>query len=383
MGLFGLGRINIEKLEKKKNVQKLINAFNSIHNYDIKCEIIEALGRIKDERVIQPLISILQEPVWQLRDCAEKILIGIKDESIVQPLIAALNDDNWRIRSRAAKILGEIKDKRAIEPLLVALNDKKVEVKRLAAEALIHFKDIRSLDALIKSLSDKNRLVRNNAVKAIGAIKDVRAIEPLIETLKDVDKQVRKNASNALESMKWKPQNKIDKANFLHAKGDPYPYDAEIKTLMIIAEMRDSDPKTRKSAALKLEYTKTSQAVEALINLLNDGNPDVRWNAAWSLGMIKDRHAIIPLIHALDGEPVAGKMMVMAILKISNFNKYDVYGAVFSELNKIIEDSGIDISTMRISSKVFDEIKDESYSKIAYDYDWEFDGYSHYYDPKE
>jgi HEAT repeat protein len=380
MGLFGSGRLNIEKLEKKQAVQKLINAYASINNYDIKCEIIEALARIKDEQAIQQLISSLQESVWQLRDCAERVLIEMKDERIIQPLIAALNYDNWRIRSSAAKILGGIKDRRAIEPLIASLNDEKSEVKRLAIEALIKFKDSRSLEALIKSLSDKNRLVRNNAIKALGAINDVRAIEPLVEMLRDIDKQVRKNASNVLESMKWKPQNKIDKAEFLHAKGDPYPNDTEIKTLMVIAEMRDSDPKTRKSSALKLEKTKTSQAIEALINLLDDENPDVRWNAAWTLGMIKDHRAIIPMIKALDEETVAGKMIVMAILNINEFKAYDDYDALPTVLRKIIKDSGVDVENI---GKIIEEIKDDSYCKLAYDYDEEFTGYPNYYAPKE
>jgi hypothetical protein len=60
---------------------------------------------------------------------------------------------------------------------------------------------------------------------------------------------------------------------------------------------------TRAAAAIGLGLSDQDEAVQALIRLLRDASADVRRSAAWALGAIENRAAMIPLIELLEREP--------------------------------------------------------------------------------
>ena len=99
--------------------------------------------------------------------------------------IEALKDKDWNVRRAAVVALGEIKDNQTVEPLIGALNDSNSEVRKTASYELGEIKDIRAVEPLIAALKDENEYNRRIAADALGKIKDTRAIEPLINALKD------------------------------------------------------------------------------------------------------------------------------------------------------------------------------------------------------
>lgn len=126
----------------------------------------ESLGKIKDSRAIEPLITTaLKDRDQNVRDLAAKAL----GESAFELLISALNDENANLRSNAAILLGMIKDYRSVEPLITALKDSEWNVRRKAAEALGEIKDRRAVEALISALRDVDG-VRLAAAKALTQI---------------------------------------------------------------------------------------------------------------------------------------------------------------------------------------------------------------------
>lgn len=142
MGIF---KPNIEKLAAKKNIKGLIMALK--HNdKDIRLSAIEALGKIRDSRAIDPLIQTLsQHEGLEIYKNAVETLVKI-GEPAFNSLINALRDNDFSIRMYAAEALGLMGDTRAVEPLIHALKDK-VE------------------------------LVRGNAVSALGEIGNERAVK--------------------------------------------------------------------------------------------------------------------------------------------------------------------------------------------------------------
>jgi HEAT repeat protein len=54
----------------------------------------------------------------------------------VEGLIKALKHRDYRVRKNAAWVLGDLKDVRAVEPLKRALKDKDYDVRKKAAEAI-------------------------------------------------------------------------------------------------------------------------------------------------------------------------------------------------------------------------------------------------------
>jgi HEAT repeat protein len=71
---------------------------------------------------------------------AAESLGRIRDDRAVEPLILALMDDDWRVRQKAAWALGKIGDPRALAPLRRALMHETEGVKEIMNESLDEIK---------------------------------------------------------------------------------------------------------------------------------------------------------------------------------------------------------------------------------------------------
>ncbi len=113
---------------------------------------------------------------------------NLKDNRAVEPLLAYLVHVNPDVRAEVASALGMIGDRKATIPLIGALGDESPWVRRNSAKALGEIKDPLAVDPLIISFTrDQVSDVRWWSVHALGDISDPRAMEPLasIVTLKD------------------------------------------------------------------------------------------------------------------------------------------------------------------------------------------------------
>ncbi len=147
-----------------------------------------SLGRVGDERAVEPLIAALGDGNSDVRAAAAQALGKIGDPKAVEPLIIILRyDDAYSLaRKQAIWALGMIGDARAVDPLISVLNNSgHPETQTLASEALGNIGDPRAVDPLIKALTDKDRFVRVSAAEALGEIGDPRAVGPLTKALDD------------------------------------------------------------------------------------------------------------------------------------------------------------------------------------------------------
>lgn len=92
-----------------------------------------------DERVSH-FIAMLTEDNPSRRWKAAESLGRIRDERGVEPLILALADEDWRVRQKAAWALGKIGDPRALLPLRRALLHETEGVKEIIMESLDEIK---------------------------------------------------------------------------------------------------------------------------------------------------------------------------------------------------------------------------------------------------
>src|SRR5207247_10333442 len=90
------------------------------------------LGEMGDERPIPHLITALRDAEWNVREAAEDALTQIGSPA-VEPLIKALRE--YQIRKFVIKMLGRIKDERVLDPLFAQLRNE--EFKDAATEALV------------------------------------------------------------------------------------------------------------------------------------------------------------------------------------------------------------------------------------------------------
>jgi HEAT repeat protein len=73
---------------------------------------------------------------------AAESLGRIGDDRAVDPLIIALTDEDWRVKQKAAWALGKIGDPRALVPLRRALLHEREGVKEIIIESLDAIKRI-------------------------------------------------------------------------------------------------------------------------------------------------------------------------------------------------------------------------------------------------
>lgn len=189
------------------------------------------LGEMGDERAVAPLIVALRDDEWNVRESAEDALTMIGSPA-VEPLIKALRE--YQTRRYVIKILGRIKDERVLDPLFAqlrneefkedataalvevglpaverltaVLNDKDTNVRKHAAQALGAIGLPEAVDLLIEATKDDEWEVRMSAIAGLDQIGDVRGKPAIKALVKDPDFAVQMRAERIL--LGWKKKDK-------------------------------------------------------------------------------------------------------------------------------------------------------------------------------
>ena len=151
----------------------------------------EYVGRIT--RVLE------QDAHEEVRSIAAQALGELRDEQALEPLLQALADRHESVRNAAAKSVGQLGIRQAVGPMIEALLKRKRCLQRAAAKGLGGLGDLRAVEPLIRALASWNAGVREAAAYALGQLGDARAVEPLIHALDDRwSEGVREAAAYAL-----------------------------------------------------------------------------------------------------------------------------------------------------------------------------------------
>jgi HEAT repeat protein len=150
------------------------------------------LGDVNDERVLIPVLSILQnDKENKVRSRAAYTLGKVGNKDAVPSLIEALSDKDVTIRYKAATSLGELKDERAVNPLIYALFDENINVREYAAEALGELKNPQAVTPLLDLMqSDSEKSVRDAAWYSLYNFSDKESISKMIEVLENSNSDI-------------------------------------------------------------------------------------------------------------------------------------------------------------------------------------------------
>ncbi|HVG01823.1 MAG TPA: HEAT repeat domain-containing protein [Nitrospira sp.] len=207
----------------------------------------------------------------------------VKDEIDIQ--IDLLKDPDWVVRREAAITLGEMGDERCVEPLAAALRDGDWQVREVAIDGLGQIGSP-AVDVLLKLLRDWD--VRKSAILALGRIRDERVLEPLMQQLRN--DEFMEDATDALVNL-----------------GEP-------SLPGLIKALKDKEELVRKQAVIALGRIKSPEAIDPLIEMLQNKDWFTRLTAAAALEAIgheRGREAIKPLLKDSD---MVVKMRVERIL---------------------------------------------------------------------
>ena len=169
----------------------------------------------KKKKDKEALILLLKENPYQ----AARALSELNDPSVIEALARSLNEAPLVC---VASALGKLKDKRGIDYLISALAGSDPSAKSEAAIALGEVKEASAVEPLITALKDNDLWVRWFSARALGEIKDAKAIEPLIGLLNEEDQRITSRAAESLaaitgenfgpDSSKWQEWCTIKKA---------------------------------------------------------------------------------------------------------------------------------------------------------------------------
>jgi len=193
------------------------------------------LGDMGDERAIGPLITALRDAEWNVREAAETSLAQIGSPA-VEPLLKALRE--YQTRPYVIKILGKIKDERVLDPLVLqlrheefkdvatqalaelglpavdrlmaVLNDKDKNVRKHAVMALGEIGIPEAVEPLIDATKDEDWQVRLQAMAALDKIGDERGKPAIKALVKDPDFAVQMRAERILWAWKKKAKQPTD-----------------------------------------------------------------------------------------------------------------------------------------------------------------------------
>lgn len=118
------------------------------------------------EKTFQKLMDKANAERWKYA-----VELGTHGKAAVDLLINSLKDEDKWVRYLVVDALGNIRDPKVVDPLIAALKDLDQDVRFVAAEALGRTGDSKAIAALEKTCSGDNCYVRIAAEEALDRLK--------------------------------------------------------------------------------------------------------------------------------------------------------------------------------------------------------------------
>ncbi len=168
--------------------KEILQQLDRMHEKDpcVRRDAIGVLTRVKDARVLYPLIKALQDDDSGIQQAAMDALIAFEEEVAVYQVLPLLSDRRVHVRNMAREILDKIGG-HGIDLFQPHVKDKDEDVRKMIADILGSIRGPESKKMLIEMLQDPCNNVRSSAAEGLGRVGDSSAVEALIGLLNDED----------------------------------------------------------------------------------------------------------------------------------------------------------------------------------------------------
>lgn len=137
-------------MKEKKNED--IEAIMKSKNIKEKIRLIEELAKDDNPKSVQYLLSFLSSPSWTIREKTSEVL-GTKGEKILDKLLTLLEEGVWYTRATAAKTIGNIGSANVMNHLLKHSEDNNQVVKESVLESIKKIVEKNGLENILANLS--------------------------------------------------------------------------------------------------------------------------------------------------------------------------------------------------------------------------------------
>lgn len=213
-----------------------------------------------------------------------------------EPELEGLRSLDPEVRAQTVKKLSVTEDPRAVSVLLRYLGDPDQKVGLYLAQALGNLAKEDALAALRLALRDPNANIRWRAAMALGDQRDAAAVPGLERLLQDPDPLVQNVAANALAQIATPEA--IDALAGGLGGAQPSTVHNTMKGLqrlgsaavpMLTSILKSGNPQARRNSATLLGYLADPTTAPLLQQAASDPDADVRTEAQWALGEIKNK----------------------------------------------------------------------------------------------
>lgn len=293
--MFLFGPPNIEKLKMKADIPGLARALQH-KDRDIRLKAAAALGELARIDGVGPLLASLSDESSGVRDQAVQSLgrIALQHNDpavrarIVDALVPLLELQELSTRHLVAEIFGQLGPGAGVDGLFRALELKNPPILEVAAQ-LGKIGDKRCIDGLVRIMQEESygayaRVHTASQLLQFGKV-DPRAVVFLAGWLSSADDRMALEACKVLESNIWAFQN-LGSAQTAVEEA-------------LLAALNSTNSAIQAFTIRRLGGYKSRRAVEPLLKSLGNMKPELRQEAADSLGCIGDRRAVPALVKLL------------------------------------------------------------------------------------
>jgi len=166
-------KINKELIETLKNNPNVFLSFIQNQNDSIIIYVLEKLGRLENSYSKEPLLDLLNHPNENVRVLSIKNLAKFEDVNLLSIFIKYANaDESTSVRREAVSAIGRLRNEKTIPILISLLKDKDPKVVMQAIRGLLIFSNKELVkNELKKLLNHPNELIREVINKEINGIK--------------------------------------------------------------------------------------------------------------------------------------------------------------------------------------------------------------------
>ncbi|MEM1426054.1 MAG: HEAT repeat domain-containing protein [Cyanobacteria bacterium P01_H01_bin.130] len=224
------------------------------------------------------------------------------DRALIEKMVIGLGDTRGMVRLQFAEYLGKAIGQAAVPHLIEALTThKNPVVRRASAKTLTLIRDPDAIPTLVKAfLTDEDTVVRGSC---IGALADTG----------------KPSAPVLLEILSDPSHSEIIKG---HAAWALAVIGSDAGEALFKAATSDLDDVRQAAVGAIASIARENQdekAIAILINALDDGNTEVRLEAASALGEVKSSAARPKLVaHLNDTDAEVRKAMALALMKVGD-----------------------------------------------------------------
>ncbi|MBI5178486.1 MAG: HEAT repeat domain-containing protein [Nitrospinae bacterium] len=154
------------------------------HDFPTRRLSAEMLGHLGDPAGIKPLLQLLGDDYWQVRNTVVDSLIKIRDNTSIAHLVDCLRDEDPGVRNSAMSVLNELGEDVAAPLASLLRGDPSEDVRIFSANTLGRLRRREAVPGLVEGLADTDENVRYACAEGLGRLGYAEAVTPLIEAMK-------------------------------------------------------------------------------------------------------------------------------------------------------------------------------------------------------